>query len=280
MQLSKTVLALLALILSVVALANASEPIRADPPAAPKGEDVPAAPVKVTTKTAKITHKVYFDMRIGSKDIGRIVIGLFGNDAPRTVENFVGLATHTKGYGYVGSKFHRIIHGFMMQGGDFEHGNGRGGYSIWAEKHEDGTITNKHFEDENLELDHSSKGVVAMANSGPDSNGSQFYITAAGTNWLDGRHVVFGRVVDGLKVVTRMDYTNADYMTNVPDEDVVITAAGLLPLDDPAEELRKAAELEQAKADWEALNYKLKVGGWGLLIAAGFVSYAKRSGSL
>ncbi|KAJ3053371.1 peptidyl-prolyl cis-trans isomerase cpr6 [Rhizophlyctis rosea] len=167
--------------------------------------------------------RTYFDITIDSKPAGRIVFELFKDVVPKTAENFrlLCLGTETSKtrnipLSYKGSIFHRVIKSFMLQGGDFTDHNGRGGESIYGER----------FEDENFELKHTKAGLLSMANAGPGTNGSQFFVTTVATPHLDGKHVVFGKVLKGMSLVRRIE--NLPTKDDRPLQDVVIADCGEL----------------------------------------------------
>ncbi|KAI3818943.1 hypothetical protein L1987_12765 [Smallanthus sonchifolius] len=173
----------------------------------------------------EITHRVFLDVDVDKQHIGRIVIGLYGEVVPKTVENFRALCTGELGkcasgkpLHYKGTPFHRIIVGFMIQGGDIVYRDGRGNESIYS-----GT-----FRDENFKIKQSHAGMVAMVNSGPDSNGSQFFISTVKAYWLDGEHVVFGEVIEGMDNVWVIEGMAGTY-SGKPRKKVVITDSGEIP---------------------------------------------------
>ncbi|KAF3357438.1 Peptidyl-prolyl cis-trans isomerase H like protein [Verticillium longisporum] len=166
---------------------------------------------------------VFFDITLGGEPLGRVTFELFADTTPKTAENFRQFCTgehrlHNRPQGYKGSKFHRIIPGFMCQGGDFLNGDGTGSTCIY------GTSS---FADENFTIKHDVPGLLSMANAGKDTNGSQFFITTVPTPFLDGKHTVFGKVVDGMDVVKKMEATKTGYRgKDVPNMDVVIAQCG------------------------------------------------------
>nr|AFK11445.1 peptidyl-prolyl cis-trans isomerase E-like protein [Callorhinchus milii] len=166
------------------------------------------------TKKVRTNPQVYMDIKIGNKPVGRLRFLLRADVVPMTAENFRCLCTHEKGFGFKGCSFHRIIPQFMCQGGDFTNHNGTGGKSIYGKK----------YDDENFILKHTATGLLSMANSGPNTNGSQFFITLDKTDWLDGKHVVFGEVMEGLDVIKLMEAQGTK--SGKPKEKVIISDCG------------------------------------------------------
>ena len=179
--------------------------------------------VSLARDLKKITDKVYFDVEINGETEGRITFGLYGDTVPLTVANFVALSEGTAGKGtegedldYFGSPFHRIIPSFMAQGGDITAGDGTGGESIYGH----------NFDDENFLITHSKPYMLSMANSGPNTNGSQFFITFEATPWLDGHHVAFGEVLNGFEVVDVLEANGTS--SGTPKKRATISGCGVV----------------------------------------------------
>jgi len=188
----------------------------------PEQSDLDAWVEKQCNKTKEAALKVrsqpqvYFDVSLDGEKAGRIVMRLRFDVTPKTCENFRALCTGEKGFGFAESIFHRVIPGFMCQGGDFTNHNGTGGKSIYGEK----------FEDENFKLKHTGPGVLSMANAGPNTNGSQFFLCTAETAWLDGKHVVFGKVISGMDVVRAVEKVGSQ--GGETSKKVEVSACGML----------------------------------------------------
>jgi len=171
-----------------------------------------------------VTEEATFQITQGGQRVGAIRIGLFGQTVPKTVRNFATICNPgVNGKSYAGSAFHRVIKNFMIQGGDIIRGDGTGSTSIYG---------GKKFDDENFNIKHTSPGFLSMANSGPNTNGCQFFITAVATPWLDGHHVVFGKVVDGLPLVKQIENTQTG-ANDRPTTPVVIESCSVQRLDQP-----------------------------------------------
>lgn len=180
-----------------------------------------------------VTTEVFFDVSIGDAAVGRIVIGLFGGIAPKTVKNFVHYVNQEDaGKGYKESKFHRVIKNFMIQGGDFVNNDGSGVTNMFG---------GKYFDDEAFTLKHYGAGWLSMANAGANTNSCQFFITTVDCPWLDGKHVVFGKVVEGMPIIRAIEDVETDKQDH-PTTDITVTNCGEIELDQPYRANKSAAE--------------------------------------
>ncbi|XP_045191778.1 peptidyl-prolyl cis-trans isomerase 6-like [Mercenaria mercenaria] len=188
---------------------------------------------RLYAEDTSVTDIVSFDVTIGGEDVGTIDIGLFGDTVPLTVKNFVQLASGAEKYKYEGSPFHRVIDDFMIQGGDVVYGNGSGETSIYGGR----------FEDENFLLQHYGAGWVSMANAGENTNTCQFFITAKNTYWLNDKHVVFGKVLRGMRVIRQILNTETNKETDTPLVPVLISKSRISKPD-------KTFTVAKVSADW------------------------------
>ncbi|XP_017132683.1 peptidyl-prolyl cis-trans isomerase, rhodopsin-specific isozyme [Drosophila elegans] len=177
--------------------------------------------VAVSGLSFMVTSRIYMDVKHNKKPVGRITFGLFGKLAPKTVANFRHICLRgINGTSYVGSRFHRVVERFLVQGGDILNGDGTGSTSIYGEYFPD--------EDKALEVEHNRPGYLGMANRGPDSNGCQFYVTTVAAKWLDGKHTVFGKVLEGMETIYAIEDVKTD-TDDFPVEPVVISNCGEIP---------------------------------------------------
>ncbi|XP_052837878.1 peptidyl-prolyl cis-trans isomerase, rhodopsin-specific isozyme [Drosophila gunungcola] len=177
--------------------------------------------VAVSGLSFMVTSRIYMDVKHNKKPVGRITFGLFGKLAPKTVANFRHICLRgINGTSYVGSRFHRVVDRFLVQGGDILNGDGTGSTSIYGEYFPD--------EDKALEVEHNRPGYLGMANRGPDSNGCQFYVTTVAAKWLDGKHTVFGKVLEGMETIYAIEDVKTD-TDDFPVEPVVISNCGEIP---------------------------------------------------